>query len=281
MSSGGRNTLAPLRRDLMDGCALSPLSLACIAELEEVFGHDYGTRAFDQRATAAEALPVLVLLSLRRTHPTATLADAAALLTTAADAKALRRWLLMSIGYTFDAAPTTTRGDDRERPFNWWRVVRALRKRGLTYGDIGEMTLAQAVFELSPDKHPDEIAADDAEREAEQAARAAREARRVAKRHDGFDRTCAACGMTPEQFAALPLADVKRQIEAAWPDQVGKVNIDALPAFLAEYVEHKRREQSNDDTGTVSADADGAGGLSADGAAAGIARAGDLATCGG
>lgn len=260
MSIGGRNTLAPAR--LIDGRTLSPLSLSCIATLEETFGADYGTRGFDERATSAEALPVLVLMSMRRTRRAATLAEAADLVTTAPDARALRRWLLASIGYTFDAAPDKSNRSDRpEVPFNWWRVVRALRKRGLGYGEIGAMTLAQAVFELSPHKHRDELDADDAEREAEQAARAARAARKTATRLEGFDRACAACGMTPEQFAAQPVEEVARQIVLAWPEQAGKVNVNSLPEYLREYVAAKSKEQSHGNGRTDSADANGAGDL--------------------
>jgi hypothetical protein len=60
-----------------------------------------------------------------------------------------------------------------------------------------------------------------------------REAQRAAKRNEGFRQICAVCGCTPEQLAAMPVADLIENVRRVVGEDAAR---SADPTFLTHYV---------------------------------------------
>lgn len=240
------------RSDILPGHTLSPLSLKDFGELErEIEGrriaeakvaadgthpdvallllksalndvssgkYGFGKPHFNAAAMSSAYGGLLLFLSLRHAHKDITREKSDGLADTPNGAKARDAVAEMS---GFKETETSPGGSNR--PIDWHALYRLMEKLGVSYPDIGNLTLAQVKDKLGMNDQP----AEPPKKTPQQ-----KQSERVVI----FDTLCAKHGLTPQQLAAQVPDVTAEQLKA---EGYPMIEAALVPQWVQEYVAGK------------------------------------------
>lgn len=212
-------------KEIGDACAVLPDKIAdkLIAAAESSVAmrrFSFGAAAFTACAFDCASLPFLTWMALRRAHESMAKGDAAKLITDANQAK-IARVVLECVGYNLNSK---RRGREESSPVDFVPIFAALREKGIMPDAAQNLTIDQVLDVLGCRSDEDEA----------DAAVKLTAVMRDRQTDEVLDAVCADQGISLEQLATRPAADVARWIKdvrpemTVVPDRVAGVIGDAI-----------------------------------------------------